>query len=116
MNSRHPDPRRMWKVGPRAHFPDQFRKICRANNETSFFDNPYGKFDTFSWKMVTPNWKNTCEIGLGSTGTTKKSQRADLSILLKGSSKVEAFSFENPRTTRAAPRAFLPRSPFCVRV
>ena len=29
MNSCHPDPRRMWKVGPGAHFPDQFRKHPR---------------------------------------------------------------------------------------
>ncbi len=31
MNSRHPHPRRMWKVGPGAHFPDQFRTHPRAS-------------------------------------------------------------------------------------
>ena len=48
LNSRHPDPRRVWKVGSGAHLPTPFPRDPvdpRENSETSTFDNPSVDFE-----------------------------------------------------------------------
>ena len=54
VNSRHPDPRRVWKVGPGAHLLPPLPADCRDNRdnrdcrncaETSIFDNPSIDFE-----------------------------------------------------------------------
>ena len=69
-NSRHPDPRRVWKGGSEQHFMPPLRRDPRANSKKLFFEDSFVNLTHFSVKDVPFSIKLT----LWPKGSPKRAQ------------------------------------------